>query len=570
MSFVSRARSLRRVLAGGTFALAASPLAAPLRAQDPVAPARATGPAPRALSLADALRLAEQRSEDVHIAEAGVLRARGEQYRARSQLLPQLNASASYTRTLATQFEILRQEVDPNVDADTVRVPLCSRPIARDDTPAEVAARLADAASCPGADDGLARLFGNANQFNLGLTGSLNLFTGGRVTAGYRAANAGRRAADVELVAQRAQLQLTVAEAYYDAVLADRLATIAESSLVQTESALRQTRLARTVGNTSEFDLLRAQVTRDNQRPAVIQSRTQRELAALRLKQLLELPLDDSLDLTTGLQDTTTSITAVLLVRRGPDGQPLPVDTSADVRAGVRQAAENLEAQRAFVTVARAQRLPGLAVSTSYGRVAYPASGVPGWSDFLENWTVTVGASVPLFTGGRIRGDVLVARANMIEAEQRYRQARELATLDARSSIAALQEAEARFAASVGTTEQAARAYTIAEVRYREGLSTQLELSESRILMQQAQANRATAARNLQVARARLALLRDLPLSTGGAASAQGGTGGRGTQSGGQGGTGGRSTQQTNQQAGAQTGSLLTDINGANPGGVPQ
>jgi outer membrane protein TolC len=569
MSFAPGTRRLRRVLAGGIVALAASPLAAPLGAQDPVAPPRATGPVPRALSLAEALRMAEQRSEDVRVAEAGVLRARGEQLRARSQFLPQLNASASYTRTLATQFEILRPEVDPTLDADTVRVPLCSRPIERDATPAEVAARLADAASCPGGDDGLARLFGNANQFNVGLTGSLNLFTGGRVTAGYRAANAGRRAADVELVAQRAQLQLTVAEAYYDAVLADRLATIAESSLVQTESALRQTRLARTVGNTSEFELLRAQVTRDNQRPVVIQARTRRELAALRLKQLLELPLDDSLELTTGLQDTTSSVTSVLLVRRGPDGQPLPADTSADARAGVRQAAENVDAQRALVTVARAQRLPGLAVSTNYGRVAYPASGVPGWSDFLENWTVTIGASVPLFTGGRIRGDELVARANLIEAEQRYRQAKELATLDARSSIAELEEAQAGFAASVGTTEQGTRAYTIAEVRYREGLSTQLELSESRILLQQAQANRATAARNLQVARARLALLRDLPLDTGTGAGARGG-GSRATQSGGQGGTGGRTPQQTNQQAGGQSGSLLTDINGANPGGVPQ
>ncbi len=54
-------------------------------------------------------------------------------------------------------------------------------------------------------------------------------------------------------------------------------------------------------------------------------------------------------------------------------------------------------------------------------------------------------------------------------------------------------------------------------MRYREGISTQLELTESRILLQQAQANRAFAARNLQVARVRLALLHDLPLGGGNA-----------------------------------------------------
>ena len=69
----------------------------------------------------------------------------------------------------------------------------------------------------------------------------------------------------------------------------------------------------------------------------------------------------------------------------------------------------------------------------------------------------------------------------------------------------------AASAASAGTAQQAARAYQIAEIRYREGISTQVELSDSRILLEQASANRALAARDLAVARARVALLRDLP-----------------------------------------------------------
>ncbi|MGH9419356.1 MAG: hypothetical protein ACRD3J_05220, partial [Thermoanaerobaculia bacterium] len=61
----------------------------------------------------------------------------------------------------------------------------------------------------------------------------------------------------------------------------------------------------------------------------------------------------------------------------------------------------------------------------------------------------------------------------------------------------------------------AARAYSIAEVRYKEGISTQIELNDSRILLEQAVANRALAARNLQVASVKLALLPNLPLQTG-------------------------------------------------------
>ena len=109
----------------------------------------------------------------------------------------------------------------------------------------------------------------------------------------------------------------------------------------------------------------------------------------------------------------------------------------------------------------------------------------------------------------------MVAEAAVREAEARYEQVREAASLDAQHAHALLAQAQAAFAASQGTSQQAARAYTIAEVRYREGLSTQVELNDSRLLLQQASANAALAVRNVQVARMRVALLRDLPLGVG-------------------------------------------------------
>jgi outer membrane protein TolC len=63
---------------------------------------------------------------------------------------------------------------------------------------------------------------------------------------------------------------------------------------------------------------------------------------------------------------------------------------------------------------------------------------------------------------------------------------------------------------------QAARAYSIAEVRFSEGLSTPVELTESRVQLEQARLQRVTTARDLEVARLRIALLKDLPLTLGG------------------------------------------------------
>jgi outer membrane protein TolC len=128
------------------------------------------------------------------------------------------------------------------------------------------------------------------------------------------------------------------------------------------------------------------------------------------------------------------------------------------------------------------------------------------------DWNVVLGLSLPLFTGGRISGAKDAARASLEDSRLRLQQTRELAEIDLQNAITTHAAAQAAYDASTGTTEQAQRAYEIALVRYREGISTQTELADSRLALQQAEAQRAQAARSLQVARLRLALLRDLPL----------------------------------------------------------
>jgi outer membrane protein TolC len=170
--------------------------------------------------------------------------------------------------------------------------------------------------------------------------------------------------------------------------------------------------------------------------------------------------------------------------------------------------------QQGLLRVARAQRFPQLALTSDYAELGYPSDGSPFGTDFVSDWTVAVALQLPLFTGGRIKGEVEVARANLEQAQLRFQQTKELAQVDARNAQIQLASAVAAWEASAGTEEQAGEAYHIAEVRYREGVSTQTELNDLRIQLAQAQANRARAARDLQVAKVRLALLPALPLAT--------------------------------------------------------
>lgn len=295
--------------------------------------------------------------------------------------------------------------------------------------------------------------------------------------------------------------------------------TIAEATLAQADTTLAQVRLGQQVGAQPEFDVLRAQVQRDNQVPVVIQRRAERDLAYTRLRLLLDLSADQPLDLTTRLEDTD----GVPVARFAAD-EGLLGDTSVAIRAPVQQAETLVTVQESALRIARAQRLPIVSLVSQYGRVAYPIASFPGWDQFRTNWTVGAQLQIPIYTGGRIRGDEMVAEADLMEAQARLRQVQDAARLDTRSALERLEAARAQHEATRGTVEQATRAYGIAEVRYREGLSTQVELADSRILLQQAQANRAVAARDLQIAQARLALLPFLPLQPvgqGGAVQAQ-------------------------------------------------
>jgi outer membrane protein len=468
------------------------------------------------LTLAEALEIAEKRSETVGIARAGLSRAEGERQQARSSYFPQLSGSASYQRIIESQFA----NFDVESDSAAAPAPVCNRFVPQPGLPIDQRLdSLERAVECAGAADPFAAFrdlpFGRVNTYRFGLSASQVLFSGGQVSGRAQAAGAGVRSAAIGLTSARAQLLLDVTAAYYDATLGDRLLLIAQATLEQADTTLKQTQLAREVGNLSEFDLLRARVTRDNQRPVVIQRRADRDLAYYRLKSMLDLPLDHPLTLTTELGDTSLIDSPRLAALVDTPG-----DTATSARASVRQAAEGVEAQRGLLRAARGQRLPQVALSSQYAQIGFPESVTPFTTDYVSDWSVALALQIPIFTGGRIRGQVRAARANLSDAELRLQQSRELAQVDARNTATQMEAAEAGWQASAGTVEQAARAYQIAELRYREGISTQTELLDSRIQLQQAQASRARAARDLQVAKVRALLLPALPIAVPASASA--------------------------------------------------
>ena len=454
------------------------------------APALPAGP----LTLEQVLELAEVRSESIALAQAGVRRAEGEQLRARSGRYPQLSAVASYDRSLASEFEGV---FDPDVFGG-----------GNGDTP-------------DGQTSGFEDLpFGRANTWRASLSLSQSVYSGGRFQAQDAVAAAGRTSAELAVTTARAQVLFDVTQAYYDAALSDRLVRIAEGSLEQAGATLRQTQAGFDAGTQPEFDVLRARVARDSQTPLVIRQRVNRDLALMRLKQMLDLPQDYDLRLADALENETLAPPPAFAARVIPveatmrtvnATSPLSAaDAELPIRTAVNEVAATVRLRESALALVEAQRKPSVALNSTYARIGYPSGVVPTFD--RSNWTVGATLNVPILTGGRQKADEQVARAELEQSQTQLRQVEELAALDTRAAWTELLAARAAWEATSGTVQQATRAYDIADVRYRAGVSTQLELSDARLLLQQAEANRAQTARDLQVARARVALLPDLPI----------------------------------------------------------
>lgn len=447
-----------------------APVSATPRAGNPaLAPGPDAAPAAGAVavSLEQALAAAEPAAESLVAAKSDVDRAQAQVDAARASWFPQVNGSASYTRQIRSEFEDISFG-DPSMMSEDTELP-----------------------------------FGQRNTWRVGVIASQSLFDGFRTSRSVDQAKAGVRASELGVKQARAQLVLSVAQAYFDAALAERQVEIAEVTLGQAEETLQQTQLSFEQGAAPEFDLVRAQVTRDNEATALVRFKTQRDVAFVQLRRLIGQPLDQPLTLTSRLD--ADDVDAVVRTA----GTAAGIAPAAQ-RAAIAQAKETVIARQAGLGVAKSEWWPQLGASTDFGLVDY--AGHPFNSDWRTNWTVAVTLSVPIFDGFRRRAQVKTARAEVATAKAQLADASERADVEVKQATASVDEAATTLETSTRTVGQARRAYEIAELRFTQGASNHLELVDARVQLEQSLLNQARAARDLRVARLRQALLPGLPL----------------------------------------------------------
>lgn len=345
------------------------------------------------------------------------------------------------------------------------------------------------------------------------------IFQGGRIFAGMRAANDAREASRQTLAETRSRLTLQSYTAYLDAILARQLVEIQEGNAALADARLAQVQQLERAGRASRYDLLKARVDRANLEPALLQARSDRELADIALKQLLNLPGDAPLLLTSELDTTALrgAVTAIVATARGGGAS----------RASIRAAQATLDARREGVRVARADFMPTITAFLNNGYTALPAtSGFPtvwgrtsaancppgtpegrvcqnnGW---YPDRSFGVQMQWPMFDGLRTKGSIDLASAQERVALHQLEQAREQVAVETARAEAEFVRAEATYNAQQQNTAEADEAYRIAALRFERGLGTQLEVNDAQFALLTARVNAARATIDYYLAAAELA-----------------------------------------------------------------
>jgi outer membrane protein, multidrug efflux system len=288
----------------------------------------------------------------------------------------------------------------------------------------------------------------------------------GRIRRGVEAARADLAS---EQAAQRAvvlSLVSDVATGYLSLLELDQERGLAERTLASRQATLNLARRRFQQGLTSELDVrqFEAQVAV----PAATLAQTERFLAEQ--EHNLNLLLGEAptaVNRHGNLADVVNALTI-------PDSLPAQL---LERRPDVQQAERAYAAATARIGVAQAARLPAISITGSYGTQSPRAGDLFGTNS--EIYQALAGVSLPLFTGGRLINQTRAARARAEQARLQYEQSVLIALREASDALIGVRSSRDQVVAQATQTEALRRALRLAELRYRTGIASYIEVLEA-------------------------------------------------------------------------------------------
>lgn len=304
-------------------------------------------------------------------------------------------------------------------------------------------------------------------QVDIGVTGfELDFF--GRVRslseaalAEYLATEEAARAARIGLVAQVAGGWLA------ERAAAEQIALL-ERTIEARQRSYALIRLRHGAGVASELELRQAEGLLEGARAELAEARRARLQARNGLELLVGAPLADE-DLADGV-----SLAQARLQAAPPAGLPSAL---LERRPDVLAAEQRLRGANASIGAARAAFFPRIALTGALGTASRELSGLFGGGSGI--WSFVPQISLPLFDAGRIQSNLDLAEARRNIAVADYERTIQRAFREVADALAARSTIGERLRALQAQVDAAARTLELSELRYRNGVDSQLQWLEA-------------------------------------------------------------------------------------------
>ncbi|MBW8467174.1 MAG: efflux transporter outer membrane subunit [Thiobacillus sp.] len=280
--------------------------------------------------------------------------------------------------------------------------------------------------------------------------------------AQYLASEEARHAAQTSLVA-------SVTSTWLSLQASDELLALTQRTLATRRDSLRLTRLRFDNGATSALDLRQAESLTAAAESALAQQQRQRALDLNALTLLLGQPLPAAL-----ADPAKDAVTTQPLFRDLPAGLPSDLLTR---RADIRQAEQTLIAANANIGAARAAFFPRISLTASVGSASSELSGL--FKDGSWGFSLAPQALLPIFDAGRNRAGLESAKVGRELAAAQYEKAIQTAFREVADALAGRATLGEQLRAQQAQATAEAERFRLAELRYRNGVASFLEVLDA-------------------------------------------------------------------------------------------
>lgn len=303
------------------------------------------------------------------------------------------------------------------------------------------------------------------------------LWSGGKVATAIRMARIYSNASDEQYKAARAGVAKGVKQLYYSVLLARAMTEIQRETLDLAKQHLGTIEEQYKQGVASDLAVLRQQVEVSNSEPALTKAGNLYDVGLTELKNLLGLEPEAEVALSGGL-DCAPAIP--------PDAAALYKKALA-ARPEFKNLRQQLELAEKMIKIERAAHLPYLGAYASRQYYGATDGSFPAADEYTWSTVAGLRLSVPLFAGGSTSSKVRqaklqadVARNNLAELERRIK-------IEVKKAWLAGREASQRLASQGTAVAQARKALAATETRFRNGLSSQLDLNDATLALNRSQ-----------------------------------------------------------------------------------